>query len=331
MKKSKMIIMTMVISMLLGCVMPAANTTVSANNRLVKKATYYVGQKQQWWMTLNFKKVNNKKVKWKSSNKKVATVSKKGVIKAKKKGKAKITAKYKKNTLVIKITVKENLPVYTGNYAVPSGSNTGASTASNSNTNVLTANQLAANMTVQAQPLKDGTVLFAVTNNNSQMIQRYTINYKFNNVSGVVVGTGNTHGYVIQPGQTQYTYSYVGKDEAAVIDVKSSACSISVENYNYSPYIDETANVSVDAQTTSDNDITFTFTNKSINNVDIINIIVYYDAAGQIVGSDRESVYGLTPGETKFTTVDTPYDRDDDFNKIPTFSTYKVFSTAYSY
>lgn len=331
MKKSKIIIMAMVISMLLGCVMPAANTTVSAKNRLVKKVTYYVGQKQQWWMTLNLKKVNNKKIKWKSSNKKVAVVSKKGVIKAKKKGKAKITAKYKKNTLVIKVTVKENLPVYPGNYAAPSSSNAGASAASNSNTNVLTNNQLAANMTVQAQPLKDGTVLFAVTNNNSQMIQSYTINYKFNNVSGVVVCTGKTHGYVIKQGQTQYTSSYVGKDEAAVIDVKSSACSVTVENPSYSRYIDEIANVSVDVQPTSDNDITFTFINKSTNNVDIINIIVYYDAAGQIVGSDRGSVYGLTPGETKFTTVNTPYDRDDDFNKIPAFSTYKVFSTAYSY
>ena len=48
----------------------------------------------------------NKGVKWKSSNKKIATVSKKGVIKAKKKGTAKITVKCGKAKKTIKVTVK---------------------------------------------------------------------------------------------------------------------------------------------------------------------------------------------------------------------------------
>jgi ribosomal protein S8 len=45
------------------------------------------------------------KVKWKSSNKKIATVNKKGKITAKKKGKVKIIAKYKKTKRVCKVTI----------------------------------------------------------------------------------------------------------------------------------------------------------------------------------------------------------------------------------
>lgn len=45
------------------------------------------------------------KVTYKTSNKKIATVSKKGVIKGLKKGKATITVKYGKRTVKIKVKV----------------------------------------------------------------------------------------------------------------------------------------------------------------------------------------------------------------------------------
>ena len=47
------------------------------------------------------------KITWTSSKKSVATVSSKGVVKAKKKGTAVITAKYGKKTLACKVTVKQ--------------------------------------------------------------------------------------------------------------------------------------------------------------------------------------------------------------------------------
>ena len=50
-------------------------------------------------------KNNKKKVKWSSANKKIATVNKSGLVKAKKKGKTRIIAKVKKKKYVCKLTV----------------------------------------------------------------------------------------------------------------------------------------------------------------------------------------------------------------------------------
>lgn len=66
-----------------------------------KKATITVGK------TVKLKVKNKKKsVKWSTSNKKVATVSKSGLVKGKKKGKATITAKTGGRKLKCKVTVK---------------------------------------------------------------------------------------------------------------------------------------------------------------------------------------------------------------------------------
>ena len=70
------------------------------------KVTLKVGDKK----TLKLKGVSSKKTKnitWKSSKKNIATVSSKGVVKAKKAGKCTITAKYSGNTYKCKVTVKK--------------------------------------------------------------------------------------------------------------------------------------------------------------------------------------------------------------------------------
>lgn len=71
-----------------------------------KTANVYAGK------TLQLKVKNTKKsVKWSTSNKKIATVSKKGVVTAKKDGKATITAKIGKNKYTCKVTVKSRMNV----------------------------------------------------------------------------------------------------------------------------------------------------------------------------------------------------------------------------
>ena len=81
----------------------AKKTKIKLNK---KKVTLVVGKSVRLKV-----KGTKKKAKWKSSSKKVATVSSKGVVKAKKKGKAKITAKVGKKKLVCRVTVKnKNVP-----------------------------------------------------------------------------------------------------------------------------------------------------------------------------------------------------------------------------
>ena len=59
-------------------------------------------------------KGSKSKVKWTSSKKSVANVSSSGVVKAKKKGSATITAKVKGKKLICKVTVKNGVRVYSG-------------------------------------------------------------------------------------------------------------------------------------------------------------------------------------------------------------------------
>lgn len=102
----------------------ASNTAiVSAKSKAVKlnkkKVTISVGG------TVSLKLKNTKKKGvWKSNNKKVATVSKKGKVKGLAAGTTKITVKVGKKKLVCKITVKANKPVVkTGDWLYTEHSN----------------------------------------------------------------------------------------------------------------------------------------------------------------------------------------------------------------
>lgn len=72
-----------------------------------KKASVYTGKKVKLKVLTKSGKATKKKIKWKSSNKKIATVSKYGNVKGKKKGKVKIYAKVAKKTFKSVVTVKK--------------------------------------------------------------------------------------------------------------------------------------------------------------------------------------------------------------------------------
>ena len=73
-----------------------------------KSITVKKGKKLTLKATISPSNATNKRVTWKSSNKKIATVSSKGVVKGVKKGKATITVTTKdgKKTASCKVTVK---------------------------------------------------------------------------------------------------------------------------------------------------------------------------------------------------------------------------------
>lgn len=104
MKSNKKFFAIMLIIVLSITMLPISKISAAPKMKLNKtKATLYVGDS----IKLKVKKnKTGKKVKWKSKNKEVAKVTKKGKVKAKKAGKATIIAKVGNKKLKCKITVK---------------------------------------------------------------------------------------------------------------------------------------------------------------------------------------------------------------------------------
>ena len=122
-KKILSIILTLVLSISMIQI-----TNVSAANKIKinkTKATIYTGK------TVTLKLKNNKnKVKWSSSNKKIATVSSKGKVKGKKTGKVTIIAKVGKKKYKCKVTVKNKK---VNNNSISNDNNTNNNNTNNTN------------------------------------------------------------------------------------------------------------------------------------------------------------------------------------------------------
>ena len=100
--KKKFFSLFIALALVLGVVF-VPNVDAGTPTLNLTNATYYVEVGKSFAIKLNGLKAS--KVKWSSSNKYVATVSKKGVVKGLKKGTATITGKYKKLKFKVKVTV----------------------------------------------------------------------------------------------------------------------------------------------------------------------------------------------------------------------------------
>lgn len=133
------------------------------------------------------------KITWTSSNKSVATVSSKGVVKARKKGTAVITAKYGKKKLTCKVTVKQ--PVTS-----------------------LKLNKKAANITVGGKITLKATVSPTTANNK-------TVIWKSSNTS---VATVSSKGVVVGKTSGTVTITATAKDGSK----KTASCKVTVQKQN---------------------------------------------------------------------------------------------------
>lgn len=110
-KKSGKILLVyiLVLAMLSGTFSYMGSSTVkkaSAKSK-IPVSTIRVGQKIRIYLTANGKRVKNSKIKWASKNKKIAKISKKGVVTGVKEGTTKIYGKYKGVKYWRKIVVKK--------------------------------------------------------------------------------------------------------------------------------------------------------------------------------------------------------------------------------
>lgn len=100
--KMQLVAFVMVAVLVLSQLCPVSADAAKKVSLNRKKVTLYIGKSFQLKI-----RGTKKKVQWKTSSKKIATVSRKGKVKAKKKGTAKITAKVAGKKLVCKVTVKK--------------------------------------------------------------------------------------------------------------------------------------------------------------------------------------------------------------------------------
>ncbi|MDY2922637.1 MAG: Ig-like domain-containing protein, partial [Eubacterium sp.] len=104
MKQRKIVSFSLIFALILGMLIAPNQADAKKKKKVAlnkTKLTLTVGKSYKLKL-----KNNKKKIKWTSSKKKVATVSKTGKVKAKKAGTARITAKVGKKKYVCKVTVK---------------------------------------------------------------------------------------------------------------------------------------------------------------------------------------------------------------------------------
>ncbi len=341
----KRLALVLTLALLLSGMAAAQPQTGLAKVKLNKtKATLTVGK------TLKLKVRGAKKVKWRSSKKSVATVSSKGVVKAKKAGKAKITAKVKKKKFTCTVTVKNatRRSSVTPAPVIPTATQPPVATQSpvvtqapnvDSNTDTVSNSVLAANLGVMTQVTQDGWVVFTVTNNNSVSVYNYTINYQLKDSSGGVVSTGSTStlSYDLAPDTSEYAFVFLSPKEVRQIDVSKSQLSITVDNSLPSYANDNRAAVTLETTgvTSDKSGISATLKNNSASSAWAVLYTVFYDENNNIVGVDM-GMWDFQSGETKYEQIGIPYQyddegqylTDDDYNYL--YVSYKT-ATPYLY
>ena len=143
-------------------------------------------------------KGTTKKVRWTTSKKAIASVSKKGVVTGKKAGKATITAKVGAKKFRCKVTVKKSSKVK----------------------NVSTT-KLASKCSFTVKKYKKG-VLLCVKNNNSQTIDELRAVYTLKTSSGKVIETGRDGFDFLEAGKTRDIVINLEQEQLSVIDTSKT-------------------------------------------------------------------------------------------------------------
>ena len=295
MKKMKKLLALLAVMLLVVCMA----VPVSAAPKISKKkATLKVGQ------TLQLKMSGTKsKVKWTSSKKSVATVSSKGLVKAKKKGSATITAKVGKKKYTCKVTVK----------------NASSSNSSfNGNTNTSTSSKKNV-VTYHAESTPYGAV--AILENHYDYAVRIRVDFVYF-LNGSMIGTESAYNYAFAPHSKcalqgwNYDKTWDSFKINLNIEKASSSTILNNSGIHYSANFG-TGNVMVKV----DN-------NGRKNSFTTIAVVFYQN--GRIVGYDYQYAHVENPGTTDYLEFRFPYDRNYDTIIPDKFEVYVNDSYGYN-
>lgn len=218
------------------CITPTPKASAAKIKLNKKKLTLHV--KQSYTLKLkNYKK----KIKWSSSNKKIASVTSKGKVMAKKTGKTTITAKAGKKKYTCKITVKKAnstkasaAPKKTN---VPKPGNATPAPGTPGNTPDpfpsdmpadLSPEKLAEHVSINRQIFPEHIIL-TVSNNNSVWLDSVTVTYEYYGLDDTAIANGYEELSWLKPGESQYiSIPTITNTTADNLDIEASSESIEV-------------------------------------------------------------------------------------------------------
>lgn len=234
-----------------------------------KKVTIYVGKST----TLKVKG-KKKKVKWKSTNKKVAKVNKKGKVTGLKAGKSTIIAKVGKKSLKCKVTVKKKIKKV---------SNVKRTTVTKKKVEKVTASKIQVSTVAFT---KNGDLVARVKNNNSTYAHISDIKAVFKNGSGNPVHTDEFYELSLAPGETKmiiYNTSYVEGIKNTSVSFK-----VSLDQYFTNYYVNSGYTTSFNIN--KDN-VGVTFRNRSGRTIKNVRFVAVYYRNNQVVGATKDVFY----------------------------------------
>lgn len=290
MKNIKKLLSIMIIALLVVTAIPIqaeAAVKISAT-----KKTMYVGD------TMTLKVTGTKaKVKWSSSNKNVASVTKKGKVSAKQSGTATITAKVKKKTLKCKVTVKAKF----------------------------SASEATKNISCTFRDTGKGVV--AILKNNNKIAVSLEAKMAYYS-GGKIIGTTSNYNYAFESG-SECALFFDAPLDGDYNYVKYNDFKITMSIEEGTNLITGAKNISVSSDFGADN-VSAEVTNNSGNKLSsIIVACVFYDSDGNAIGYDYHYANCETAGSLDYMTFSFPY--DENYDTI-TPSSYKIYvNSAYSY
>ncbi len=301
----RIIVLLMAVAIVSGCVAPADDTYAK-----MKKYKLYVGQSKKFSIT------NTKKVKWKSYNKWVATISKKGVVKARHAGKAKMRAKFGRQKLFFKIVVKNNK---SGRAA--SNSYVPANPSVPTTPTVSIEDQIASQINVSFSKLQSGGMLFTVKNNSPYFVQQAKIKITYCDFANRDIKTDTIHVlYLKANGEGYSVEEYVNGAESIIVN--SIDIEYNEQCYDRSAYVDMALKYDYKySQYFAESEIT----NRTADELYYTYVVLYQDSAGNIIDADGGYSFFQPYGYSI-----KPYCTDDCFRGSP-YSEFTGKYMPYSY
>lgn len=237
------------------------------------------------------------KVKWSSSNKRIATVTSKGKVTAKQAGSTTITAKVGNKALKCKVTAKEQF----------------------------SASEATKKISVTLQDTGSGVVAILKNNNKVAVSVEAKMAYYSN---GKMIDTASDSNYVFESGEECALFFYAPYDsDYNNISYDDYKITLSIEKANYASY--DASGIDIDSNIGADN-VSAEVKNNSGKNLEFIKIaIVFYDSNGNAVGYDTKYAECQVNGSVDYMSFDFPY--DDDYEIIFP-SSYKIYvNTAHDW